>query len=166
MTRAKKVAETYSQSESNTNYYTKTTSDSTFVPKVRPIIAGQVGSISSITGPALVGFDDFWVNQGGINYSVGTKRFTVPTTGVYRIAMNPFSNTSGFRLLVGINTDTPGAANHRGHCYAATGTYTTMSIDSVVSLNANDYIVFYLSAGTLYNLTNDRFNQFSIELVG
>lgn len=134
----------------------------------QPIIAGQMGSNSSITGAQLIPFDDFWV-QRGITYNSSTRRFTVPTTGIYRITMNPFSNSqaSAFRIFIGINTDTPNAVTHRGHCYKdATVGHTTMSINSVVSLNANDYIVFRLEEGNLYNLTQDRFNQFSIEMIG
>jgi hypothetical protein len=41
-----------------------------------------------------------------------------------------------------------------------------LSINSVVAINANSYIVFRVQEGTLYNRTNDRFNQFSIELIG
>ena len=81
--------------------------------------------------------------------------------------MNPFKNQASgtARVLVGINTDSPTALAHRGHTYANGSIYSTMSINSVVNLSANDYIVFYLAEGSLYNLSNDKFNQFTIERI-
>jgi hypothetical protein len=134
---------------------------------VQPIISGQMGTNSTFSATAKVPFDEFWVNQGGIVYNSSTRRFTVPVAGIYRIVMNPFTSpTAGTRVLIGINNDAPGAANHYGHSYSGDANHQTHSLNSVVSLSANDYIVFYLYAGTLYNASNDRFNQFSIELIG
>lgn len=143
-----------------------TTSASGLSLENKPIIAGQVGSSGHITNPSLVPFDEFWI-QRGITYNSLNRRFTIPVSGVYRITMNPFTNgtATGFRLLVGVNTDTPTATTHRGHCYTDTGIYTTLSIDSVVELNANDYIVFRVAGGILFNSSADRFNQFSIERI-
>lgn len=134
----------------------------------QPIISGQIGSIASITGAQKIGFDDFWLNQGGISYNATTKRFTVPVAGNYRITMNPFAITgqANTRVLIGVNTDTPTASGHKGHSYRESATYDTMSLNSIVTLAANDYIVFYLYSGGLYNNTSDRFNQFTIELIG
>ncbi|MFH1235031.1 MAG: hypothetical protein V1493_05475 [Candidatus Diapherotrites archaeon] len=130
----------------------------------QPIISGQMGT--AMTNPAAVqklAFNEFWVSRG-ITYDSDTRRFTVPVAGVYRITLNPFFATGAgaARVLVGINTDAPTATNARGHAYRESATYDTGSIDSVVSLNANDYIVFYLLSGTLYNQAGDYFNQFSI----
>ena len=135
---------------------------------VQPIIAGQMGTNATLSAAAKVPFDDFWVNQGGIVYNNSTRRFTVPVAGVYRIAMNPFTSpVAGTRILIGINNDAPDTGTgHRGHAYGGDAQHQTMSLNSIVSLSANDYIVFYLYAGTLYNASNDRFNQFSIELIG
>ena len=133
----------------------------------KPIISGQIGGArGSLTIAQLVPFDEFWV-QRGITYNSTTRRFTVPVAGIYRITMNPFTlaGTSGTRLYIGVNTDTPGGTTHRGHCYAGDGSHQTMSLDSVVSLNANDYIVFYLAAPALYDNASDRFNQFTIEMI-
>ncbi len=131
----------------------------------QPIISGQIGgAMTNPAGPQILAFDDFWVSRG-ITYNSGTRRFTVPVAGVYRITINPFFNTgvgSG-RVLVGVNTDAPTLLTHRGECYREAALYDTGCIDSVVQLNANDYIVFYLYAGTLYNQpASDRFTQFSI----
>ena len=133
----------------------------------KPIISGQIGGArGNLTIAQLIPFDEFWV-QRGITYNSTTRRFTVPATGVYRITMNPFTlaGTSGTRIYIGVNTDTPGGSTHRGHCYAGDTAHQTMSIDSVVSLNANDYIVFYLAAPSLYDNSGDRFNQFTIEMI-
>ena len=130
----------------------------------KPIISGQVGSSGSFANQKIP-FDDFWV-QRGITYNSTTRRFTVPISGIYRITMNPFTqtNTGANRVKIGINDDSPTNANHRGMCYKSSSNHETMSLNSVVSLNANDYIVFVIE-GTLYNATNDRFNQFTIEMI-
>lgn len=131
------------------------------------VISGQIGGArGSLSVAQIIPFDEFWV-QRGITYNSTTRRFTVPLAGTYRITMNPFtlSGTSGVRVYVGINTDTPGGTTHRGHCYAGDSSHQTMSLDSIVSLNANDYIVFYLAAPGLYDNSGDRFNQFSIERI-
>lgn len=133
----------------------------------QPIISGQIGSFGDITSGQLVPFDDFWVTRG-ITYNATTRRFTVPTTGVYRITMNPFWNTGSAtkRIMIGVDTDTPSQTTHRGMCYAETANYDTGCLNSVVAINANSYIVFRVQEGTIYNRTGDRFNQFSIELIG
>lgn len=131
-------------------------------------ISGQMGTISTITGPTLIPFDDFWISGRGITYSAATKRFTISQAGLYRITFNPFFNNTGgpHRVLIGKNTDAPTQSNHIGHAYSAVQYYNMGSIDSLVQLNANDYIVFYLLTGSLYNGTTDRFNQFSIMKIG
>jgi hypothetical protein len=143
-----------------------TTSTSGFTLENKPIISGQVGTTATFAGDQLVPFDEFWV-QRGITYNSSTRRFTVPVAGIYRITMNPFTSpaSAGFRLLVGINTDSPTIETHRGHCYKANAEHDTLSINSIVSLNANDYIVFRLLAGHMYNIPADRFNQFTIERI-
>lgn len=129
------------------------------------IMSGQMGSIGTISGAQKIAFDDFWVSRG-ITYDSTTRRFTVPKAGVYRITMTPFQNSSvQSRVLVGVNTDAPTSANHRGMTFTNSTGYNQMGINSIVSLNANDYIVFYLYEGALYNATSDRFNQFSIERI-
>lgn len=130
----------------------------------QPIISGQIGTaLTNPTGPQLLAFDQFWVSRF-ITYNSGTRRFTVPVAGIYRITLNPFKNTSASlaRVLIGINNDAPSNINHYGHCYESGSSYGTMCLDSVVNLSANDYIVFYLEAGGLYNQSTDRFNQFTI----
>lgn len=131
-----------------------------------PIISGQMGSYGSITAAQKVPFDEFWV-QRGITYDSTTRRFTVPKTGIYRVQMAAFtlSGYAGTRLLVGVNTDAPGLSSHRGHIYNADTSHSSMDIHSVIPLNAGDWVVFYLYGGALYNATNDRFNQFSIEMI-
>lgn len=129
-------------------------------------MSGQVGSLGSQNAPTKIAFDDFWVNQGGITYDSANRRFYVPNTGIYRVTMNPFVNTTTVaRLMIGKNTDTPGQSNHFGHAYRDNTSADTLSFNSILPMNANDYIVFYLASGALYNATNDRFNQFTIEQV-
>jgi hypothetical protein len=133
----------------------------------QPMISGQMGTLATFSGPALVPFDDFWISSRGISYNSSTRRFTVPAAGIYRITMNPFTNPSGaqVRIYIGVNTDAPAGSTHRGHAYKQPIDHNTLSLNSLVQLNANDYVVFYLASGVLYNASNDRFNQFSIEMV-
>lgn len=131
----------------------------------QPIISGQVGSFAN-PAVGLIPFDEFWVSRG-ITYNSTTRRFTVPTTGVYQITLNPFflSGSGVGRVLVGVNTDTPAGNAHRGQAYRDSSTFDTGSINSVTGLNAGDYVVFRVQEGSLYNQPTDRFNQFSIRLV-
>jgi hypothetical protein len=134
----------------------------------QPIISGQIGTAAiNPSGDQLIPFNEFWVSQG-ITYNSTTRRFTVPVDGFYRITMNPFkiAGDSPFRVMVGINTDAPVVTTHYGHTYTNDEDYATCMINSVVELNANDYIVFRLFQGQIYNQSADRFNQFSIELIG
>jgi hypothetical protein len=131
--------------------------------------SGQMGTaMTSPTGPVVLKFNEIWVNTGGITYDGATGKFTVPETGIYRVTINPFKITGGgaTRVMVGVNTTAPTASTHKGHCYTSETLYSTMCINSVVSLTAGDYIVFYLLSGGLYNETGDRFNQYSIERIG
>jgi hypothetical protein len=132
----------------------------------KPIISGQIGSFSTLTSSQKIPFDDFWV-QRGITYDSGNRRFIVPVAGVYRISMNPFTHNTGgpYRIAIGVNNDAPTSVNHRGLCYKNNSEHDTLSLNSVVSLSAGDFIVFYIISGQIYNATNDRFNQFTIERI-
>jgi hypothetical protein len=136
----------------------------------QPVIAGQVGSTQSagLASNQLIPFDDFWVSRG-ITYNSTTRRFTVPVAGVYRITMNPFfiTGVGNSRVLVGINTDSPTPAAHKGSTYRQSAEYATGCINSIVTLAANDYVTFCIYQGQLYNGgASDAFNQFTIELIG
>jgi len=143
-------------------------SDGIVTKPYQPIISGQMNTAQTDpVAPILLSFDEFWTNSG-ITFNATTKRFTVPTSGTYRITLNPFfkTGTGSGRVMVGVNTDSPSVLTHRGHTYKGSSNYETGCINSVVYLSANDYVVFYLALGGLYNQTSDRFNQFSIELIG
>lgn len=134
---------------------------------LQPIIAGQIGTaMTSPDAAQIIAFNEFWVSRG-ISYNSSTRRFTVPIAGVYRITMNPFFRTgaTASRVLIGVNTDSPTTSTHYGHTYREDGGYDTGCINSVVSLGAGDFIVFRLTQGGLYNQSQDRFNQFSIEKI-
>jgi hypothetical protein len=136
--------------------------------KTKICISGQIGTeLISPTAPCIIGFNEFWTNNG-ITYDSSTRRFTVYLKGNYRITMNPFfiTGVGGGRVLIGINEDTPTITSHKGHCFREATSYDTACLDSIVYLNPNDYIIFYLGAGKLYNLATDKFNQFSIEYLG
>jgi microcystin-dependent protein len=129
------------------------------------IISGQVGSYTTV-GVGKVPFNDFWVTRG-ISYNSSTRRFIVPTAGVYRVTFNPFQNNSvTTRVFIGLNNDAPNAGNHRGHAYSSSSSYTTMNLNSVFEMAAGDYVVFYILEGAIYNTSGDRFNQFAIERIG
>jgi microcystin-dependent protein len=135
--------------------------------QTRPIISGQIGTFQHPAAPTKLQFDDFFVSGRGITYNATTRRFTVPTAGVYRVTMNPFKfhSTNPVRVTIGVNDDAPTTGNHRGHAYSSGADYQTLSLNSVVTLAANDFVVFYLAQGSLWNLPGDRFNQFSIEMI-
>lgn len=136
---------------------------------LQPILSGQIGTAATNpTGDSLIPFNEFWVDQGGILYNSTTRRFTVPTAGAYRVTFNPFFNTGSgaARVLIGKNTDTPTPASNFGHAYRESATFDTASIDSIIPMSSGDYIVFRLQSGSLYNQSTDRFNQFSIQLIG
>lgn len=134
-----------------------------------PMISGQIGNTpsASLTAGTIIPFDNFWVDNGKITYNASTKRFYVTVTGEYRITFNPFfiTGVANGRILIGINTDTPTPTTHFGHAYRESATYDTGCIDSLVTLNAGDYIVFFIQAGQLYNTSTDKFNQFSIQYI-
>lgn len=137
-------------------------------------ISGQIGSAleTPITGPQLLLFNVFWTQGRGITFDSGTRRFTVSKGGLYRITGNFFklNSASNARVTVGVNTDTPTHSTHYGHAYADDNTadfYSMMSIDTMITLNAGDYVVFYLEQGSLYNYEVDnRFNEFTISRIG
>ncbi len=132
----------------------------------KPIISGQMGTVTTFAAAQKIAFDEFWV-QRGITYNSSTRRFTVPQDGIYRITLAAFADPgySSYRILIGINNDTPGTSNHKGMIYSNINAHQSLSLNSVVQLAAQDYIVFYLSEGELYNQPGDRFNQFSIEMI-
>ena len=133
----------------------------------QPVISGQIGTaMTHPVSPTLIAFNQFWSNVG-ISYNATSKRFTVPAAGKYRITLNPFFTTdaAASRVLIGVNNDAPNSSTHYGHTYRESSTYDTGCLNSVVTLAANDYIVFYLSQGALYNKSSDRFTQFSIEKI-
>lgn len=137
----------------------------------KPLMSGQIGTAietAGLVGPIKIPFGEIWTQRGGLYYDVPNRRFYVPKTGRYRISMNPFKNTgsTACRVLVGINTDAPTTLNHKGDSFSNASVYDTMCINSIVSLSAGDYIVFYLYEGQLYNVSaSDRFNQFAIEYI-
>jgi hypothetical protein len=158
--------EMFSGGNTIANHLTQTMNTSGHITNPRqPIIAGTMGT--AMTHPSsdtLLSFNVFFVNRG-ITFNSSTKRFTVPTAGVYSIMLTPFvygGSHGPHRVLVGINSDTPLYTNHRGHFYTNQTTYDSGALHSVVELAANDYIVFRLLNGKLYNQSSDRFNEFSI----
>jgi microcystin-dependent protein len=130
------------------------------------IISGQVSESSNVAA-GKVPFGDLWVSRG-ITYDSTTRRFTVPTAGVYRITMNPFVPPNvTVKVQIGINTDAPTDVTQRGQSLSNSSTYATLNLNSVVELAANDFIVFYITTGgSLYSRSGDRFNQFAIERIG
>ena len=130
----------------------------------QPMISGTMGTAeTNPTANNLLSFNVFFVSRG-ITFNSSTKRFTVPTAGVYSIMMTPFTFGGGgpHRVYIGVNTDTPTATTHKGHFYDNDTTYASGALHSVVDLSANDYIVFRLNQGKLYNISTDLFNEFSI----
>ena len=136
----------------------------------KAVISGRMGSaMTDPVGPIQLKFNLFYTNTGGISYDSSNGRFTVPVAGKYRVTMNPFKKIGtaypNCRVLIGKNNSTPMVTNHFGHCYASGSDYNTLCLNSVIAMEAGDFIVFYLQVGSLYNKSSDQFNDFSIEMI-
>lgn len=136
----------------------------------KAVISGRMGSaMTDPVGPTQLKFNLFYTNRGGISYNSSNGRFTVPVAGKYRVTLNPFKKTGtdypNCRVLIGKNNSTPPGTSHYGHCYSSGVDYNTLCLNSVIAMEAGDYIVFYLQLGSLYNKSTDQFNDFSIEMI-
>ena len=124
--------------------------------------------LTSSKGTGLITWDSTIVQQG-ITYSSSTKRFTVPSSGKYKINFNGFKGAAygTGRLLIGLNTDTPNATTNIGHIYSDdSNAYDTLVTEVIVSLSANDYFTFYMLEGGLYSTTGDQFNFMTAHYLG
>lgn len=147
-----------------------------WVEQLSPIVmSGQIGTFhtgTAISGPVFIGFNDIWVNKGGIVFEGATslRRFTVPKTGVYRVCGNFVSGPSSTaRVILGKNVSaasppTTAAGNNISQCYAPGGNM-MLTLNQVVELNAGDSIGFYLSQGAIQNTITDSWGTFSIERI-
>lgn len=115
-----------------------------------PIIVQKNITNGAIAGPVLLSFPT-QVIQRGITYNSGTKRFTVPITGIYQVSGTFFKNNAGgdCEVLVGVNTDTPTETNTVAVARIDITSYCAMAVSQAISLNANDYITFYLATGQI-----------------
>lgn len=131
----------------------------------QPLISGRMGTLGTTTGQ-LIPFDEFFV-QRGISYNASTKRFTVPVSGTYRITLDAFKNTSSAAIRIYLVKNADSTANGQfGHIYSSASGYEVGSMNVVHNLAANDYVAFIMAEGALYNASSDRFNTFTIELIG
>ncbi|OLU15319.1 hypothetical protein BVH01_15990 [Pseudomonas sp. PA1(2017)] len=134
------------------------------------VISGAIGTAFSgnpgLSAGAKIPFNEFWSNVGGITYDAATRRFYVPSAGVYRIQLSGLNTQggSGNRVLVGINNDAPNNGNHMGVGYTP-GVNAGLELITTVPVPAGGFIVFYLSQGSLNNFADNRLGQFSIERV-
>jgi len=134
----------------------------------QPCISGRIGSAMSHPTSGRIAFGTFWTQQG-ITYNSSTRRFTVPVAGRYRIMFNAFTipGYGTYRMILGVNTDTPNNNTAMAQIYSNSNQYQPLPIHATLDLQANDYLVFWLNEGQLYNSTSgDWFNDFSIELIG
>lgn len=134
-----------------------------------PMIAGTHISGGNQTAPVLLGWANITVQQGGITYNSGTKRFTVPIAGFYQIQFACTKLPSqGGRINIGINTDAPTNVTAKATSYADTASGTIpITVSQIVSLAANDYIVCFLDIGQVYgNVSDNAYQYFSIIKVG
>jgi hypothetical protein len=163
MTSILKVTEIQDPTNSNTALSIDT---SGIVSQSNPVImSGQIGTqATSPSAAQTLKFNEFFVNKGGITHDTSNGKFTVPVAGVYHITLTGFKNTgaTGTRVLIGHNELTPTATSHKGHSYSDNSGYSMLPLSSIIECAASDFIVFYLLQGTLYNLSTDKFNQFTI----
>ena len=113
-----------------------------------PVICMSVVT-SSVTAPALIP----WANtvvQRGITYSSGTKRFTVPTAGIYSILAVCHKASGGVTsLAIGLNTDAPVEAIAKAYSRNDEAGIACIPATVTLSLAANDYITIYTENGTI-----------------
>lgn len=129
-----------------------------------PVISGQIGTaMTNPAAPQKLTFNEFWTSNN-ITWDSVNRRFYINKAGKYMITFNPFfwSGATNCRVLIGKNNDAPGLTDHYGSAYRESGTFDTGAMMSIVQMAVNDYFVIYLHSGTLYNLSTDKFNQFSI----
>lgn len=130
----------------------------------KPIIAGRMGGVTTVTASAAIKFDEFFVDQGGITYTTSNGKFTVPVDGIYRLTLNALTNnTAGTRVRLYVNGT--GASNIYGHTYSGDSDHQHLAINSVLDLNANDFIYFWCENGAVYSQPTDKFTEFSIEMI-
>jgi len=143
---------------------------STILDQIKPVvISGIVGFIGTpgVAGPnAKIPFStSFWSNKGGITYDSTNRRFYLPSAGTYRVQLSGLNTaTTGNRILVGLNTDLPTIANHKGVAYTNLSNQ-DLGLESTFDVPDGSYICFLLLAGSLNNAADNILGQFSIEKV-
>lgn len=127
-----------------------------------PIIIYQNRS-STFAAPALLPFDT-QILQRGITYNSGTKRFTVPATGIYLVSAYFLKQTASVdtEVLLGLNTDAPTEANAKALGWFGPTGYGTVSFSQAVSCVENDYLTFYLSGGAILCTAASNWQQVTI----
>ena len=102
------------------------------------------------------------VNNGG-HYNSSNGRFTAPEDGLYYFSfygMGPNSTSSNIRLLFRINGNNHSSGEYYGGVgYSGGPSYNHVTISSVFSLSANDYVTLFVSNG--YDDLHDNHMKFS-----
>ena len=142
----------------------------TLVQGANPMIAGtHTNGANPTVAPAVLGWQNITVQQGGLTYNVSTKRFTVPIAGFYKATCSVSKPASqGCRLNIGVNTDAPTNVTAKATSYADTASGTThQMVTQILSLAANDYVTFSIDIGQIYsNVGDNPYQYFSIIKVG
>ena len=99
--------------------------------------------------------------RGGI--VVGTNRFTVSVAGMYFVGYHHLAQASSTGISIRVN----GANINSGagsHTQSVAGAYNNFSAQNLVSMQANDFLDFYIVGGTLHG--NGTYNRMYIYLLG
>tara|TARA_Y100000361_G_C10851764_1_gene184749 strand:- start:27 stop:506 length:480 start_codon:yes stop_codon:yes gene_type:complete len=102
------------------------------------------------------------VNNGG-HYNSSNGRFTAPEDGLYYFSfygMGPNSTSSNIRLKFRINGNDHGSGEyHGGVGYSGGPSYNHVTISTIFSLSANDYVTLFVSNS--YDDLHDNHMKFS-----
>lgn len=125
-------------------------------------ISGRIGTeLSNPTSPQALKFNEFWTDNGGVEYTNSDGKFTFKKAGVYLIKFNAVSQAVGTRIGVKKNQVKTSLADNHAQAYTPVLNGTLM-IDMTMEFEKDDFIVFHLISGSIRNLTSDKFGQFSI----
>ena len=113
-------------------------------------------------------FDKVTINRGSV-YNTSNGRFTAPITGLYKFTYNLLKDDDTAANVTYVYVWKNGAEYQEagGSGYTqSTGQYGMISMSTLVSLNATEYVTLRLTGGGLYLNADGRYHGVIFELVG
>ena len=102
----------------------------------------------------------------GSHYNTSTYRFTAPVAGRYMFGYHLLTNTGGARHLSYLRINGSGSYQDSQvyECSADSEEYNDAQVNTILNLNANDYVDVYIGNGNLYNAASGQ-NKFYGNLI-